>query len=220
MPESVKSIKYLSQAELKGLFQVINSKRDKAIFLVAYLHGLRACEVGMLTLDDLDIDRGRIRIQRAKHSLGGEYPMQPNEIKVIRAWLRQRKSRGTTLFISQRDAPISRRMLDCLMKDYGEKAGIPPDKRHFHVLKHSIATHLMEAEADIKFVQDWIGHKDIRNTLVYAQITNKVRDRQAKKLFASPMVVTGCIAKKFSARVVVPKLMGGLTKLPMVLYHR
>jgi len=75
------------------------------------------------------------------------------------------------------------------MKRYGKKAGIPEDKCHFHVLKHSIATHLLDAGADIRFVQDWIGHKNIQNTVVYAQISNRAREEQARKLFASPMIV-------------------------------
>ena len=189
---NIKTIKYLTQDELKRLLGVIASKRDRAIFLLAYHHGLRASEVGMLMLEDVDMNRGRIRIERAKNSQGGEYVMQGDEIKILKAWLRERKDNypnwlGSSpfLFPSRRGSPISRRTLDYLMKGYGEKAGVPPDKRHFHVLKHSIATHLLEAGADIRFVQDWIGHKNIQNTVVYAQITNPAREQQARKLFAS-----------------------------------
>ena len=53
------------------------------------------------------------------------------------------------------------------MKKYGEAAGLPPAKRHFHCLKHTIATHLLEAGADLRFVQDWLGHSNIQNTVVY-----------------------------------------------------
>jgi site-specific recombinase XerD len=186
---NIESIKYLTQDELKRLFGVIASKRDKAIFLLTYYHGLRACEVGMLNLENIDLSRGRIRIVRAKGSQGGEYPMQSDEAKVLKAYLRERKNTNSWLFPSNRGTPISRRTLDYLMKAYGEKAGIPSDKRHFHVLKHSIATHLLDAGADIRFVQDWIGHKNIQNTVVYAQITNPAREQQARKLFASPMIV-------------------------------
>ncbi|HUW44288.1 MAG TPA: tyrosine-type recombinase/integrase [Dehalococcoidia bacterium] len=186
---SIKSIKYLTQDELKRLLGAITSKRDSAIFRLAYYHGLRASEIGTLRAEDIDLTRGRIRIIRLKHSQCGEYPMQHDEIKALKAWLRERDNDNTWLFPSSRGLPISRRTLDYLMKAYGEKAGIPPDKRHFHVLKHSIATHLLDAGADIRFVQDWIGHKNIQNTIVYAQITNPAREQQARKLFASPMIV-------------------------------
>lgn len=186
---NIKSIKYLTQDELKSLLKVIISKRDKAIFLLAYRHGLRASELGILRLEDVDLGRGRIRINRLKNSQGGEYPMELDEMKVIKAWLKERSNSTPVLFPSHRGTPISRRMLDHLMKQYGEQAGVPIDKRHFHVLKHSIATHLLDAGADIRFVQDWIGHKNIQNTVVYAQISNKAREDGAKKFFASPMIV-------------------------------
>jgi site-specific recombinase XerD len=182
-------IKYLTQDELRRLFKVITSRRDKALFLLAYRHGLRASEVGLLKVDDIDFARGRIRIVRKKNSLGGEQTMQTDEMKAIKAWLKERPNHTNALFPSREGWPISRRTLDYHMKRYGKAAGIPPDKCHFHVLKHSIATHLLDAGADIRFVQDWIGHKNIQNTTVYAQISNKAREEQARKLFASPMIV-------------------------------
>ena len=185
---NIKTIKYLTQDELKNLLKVIDNKRDLAIVRVAYYHGLRVSEVGMLTLEDVDLNRGRIRINRLKGSQGGEYPMHPSEIKAVKAWLKERKD-ANCLFPSRRGMPISRRTLDYMMKAYGEKAGIPEDKRHFHVFKHSIATHMMDAGADIRSVQDWVGHKNIQNTVVYAQISNRARDELAKKLMASPMIV-------------------------------
>ncbi len=76
-------------------------------------------------------------------------------------------------------------MLDVLMKCYAEQAGIPADKRHFHVLKHSIATHLLDAGADLRFVQDWMDHASIGNTVFYALLTNRRRDEEARKVFSS-----------------------------------
>jgi site-specific recombinase XerD len=61
--------------------------------------------------------------------------------------------------------------------------------RHFHALKHSIATHLLDAGADLRFVQDWIGHASIGNTVIYAQLTSRRRDEQARKVFASQYIV-------------------------------
>ena len=188
---NIKTIKYLTQDELRNLLKVIDNKRDKAIFLLAYRHGLRASEIGILKPEDVNIVQGRIRIERLKRSQGSEQIMQPDEIRVVKAWLKEKQNNNPWLFPSHRGTPIHRRTLDYLMKHYGKKARIPTEKCHFHALKHSIATHLLEAGADIRFVQDWVGHKNIQNTVVYAQITNPARDKQAAKLFASPMIVSG-----------------------------
>ena len=75
MKTKIRTIKYLTQDELKRLFMAIENKRDRAIFLIAYRHGLRASEVGMIRPEDVDLTRGRIRVERLKNSLGGEHPM-------------------------------------------------------------------------------------------------------------------------------------------------
>jgi integrase/recombinase XerD len=182
-------IQFLTQPELRTLFRMIMRKRDRALFLMAYRHGLRASEVGMLQLDDLNLEQQRLTIQRLKGSLPGIHPLRPDELKALKAYLRERKSQSPSLFLSQRGTPISRRQLDTLMKYYGGLADIPASKRHFHVLKHSIATHLLDAGADLRFVQDWVGHASIKNTVIYAQLTSRRRDEEARKVFTSPYVV-------------------------------
>lgn len=191
MPRSwnANTIQFLTQDELRSLLRVIPNRRDAALFLLAYRHGLRASEVGILETGDVDLDQYRVRINRLKRSLSGVHPMRPDEVKALRAYLRERKLSSPVLFLSKRKAPISRRQLDFLMKRYGALAGIPEAKRHFHVLKHSIATHLLDAGADLRFVQDWIGHASIKNTVVYAQLTSRRRDEEARKVFVSPYVV-------------------------------
>jgi site-specific recombinase XerD len=184
------TITFLTQAEMHRLLDAIDSKRDYAIFLLAYRHGLRASEVGMLHTDDLNLKDYRLRINRLKKSLAGVHPLQPDEVKAIKSYLKERaRSRAPALFVSRNNTPISRRRLDELIKHYGERAGIPESKRHFHVLKHSIATHMLDAETDIRFVQDWIGHVSIGNTTIYAQLTSRRRDEGARKVFASSYVV-------------------------------
>ena len=68
-------------------------------------------------------------------------------------------------------------------------AGLPEEKHKFHCLEHSIATHLLDAGADLAFVRDWLGHANIQNTLIYARITTVKRDTEARRLFASPWVM-------------------------------
>jgi type 1 fimbriae regulatory protein FimB len=74
-------------------------------------------------------------------------------------------------------------MLDVLMKEYAELAMIPKEKRHFHVLKHSIATHLLDAGAELRFLQDWLGHANIQNTVIYTALVSTSREQKARQYF-------------------------------------
>src|SRR5918911_5537383 len=128
------TINFLTQDELRRLFKVIRSKRDKAIFLVAYRHGLRASEIGLLQRSDVDAKQGRIAIHRLKGSISGVYPMQPDVLKAVRSYLRTRNDESPYLFLSKRGVPISRYMLHHLMQTYGKLVGLPVEKRKFHCL--------------------------------------------------------------------------------------
>src|SRR5208283_2376951 len=139
-PSRTRTIRFLTPEELKSLIGVIDDKRNRAIFLVAYRHGLRASEIGLLRTSDFDLKGLRVMVHRLKGSHSGEHPLQPDEVRVVKAYLRARTSSSPVLFPSRRQMPISRRTLDWLMKRYGALAGLAVDKRHFHCLKHSIAT--------------------------------------------------------------------------------
>lgn len=121
---NAETIQYLTQDEMKRLLTAIESKRDYALFLIAYRHGLRASEIGMLQVDDIDLKRSTIHIHRLKGSLSGVHPMRPDEVKAVKAMLKHRDVLSPTLFLSSLSQPISRRMLDFLMKNYATEAGI------------------------------------------------------------------------------------------------
>ena len=93
------------------------------------------------------------------------------------------------LFTSNRGFLVVTRTLRWLMKKYAVKANLPKTKCHFHVLKHSIGTHMIGVGAEVVLVKDWLGHKNIQNTLIYAQLIGKTRDELASKVFASRKVV-------------------------------
>ncbi len=177
------TIKFLTLDETRRLFAGITDKRNKAIFLLAYRHGLRASEIGLLRVDDLDLKRLRVMLHRLKGSLSGEHPLQADEARALKAWLKSRDTDSPILFPSRRGLPISRQMLDVLMKSYGEEAAIPKDKRHFHVLKHSIATHLLDAGAELRFLQAWLGHSNIQNTVIYTALVSTSREAKARQYF-------------------------------------
>ena len=186
---SQRVIHFLTQEELKRLLAVIKTKRDRTIFLLAYRHGQRASEIGLLQRTDVDLKQGRLTVHRLKGSLSAIYPLQPDMQKLVRSYLRTRTDDSPYLFLSNRGVPIDRRTLWYLMDRYAGKAGLPAEKHKFHCLKHSIATHLLDAGADLSFVKDWLGHANIQNTTIYARLTTGTRDATARKLFASHRIV-------------------------------
>jgi type 1 fimbriae regulatory protein FimB len=115
--------------------------------------------------------------------------MEPEDVKMVRAYLRMRDDDSPYLFISNRMLPIHRQTLWDMMQRYGRKAGLPKAKRKFHALRHSIAVHMLDGQADIAFVRDRLGHKNIQNTMVYARYSTVAREEQTRRVFASHRVV-------------------------------
>lgn len=185
---TTENIKYLTEDESSRLLARVakfGDVRDIAIWNVAYYRGLRASEVGMLQVEDYSQKDGRLFVHRLKGSASGQYKLSPTEIKVLNKWLKVRGTEPGPLFWSYRNHKrgIARRRLDQLMRKYAEFAELPKDKWHFHVLKHSIASHLLSSGADLMDVKDWLGHRSLRSTLVYAKTTSRRRDRIADEFY-------------------------------------
>jgi site-specific recombinase XerD len=182
--------KYLTEDELKRLLHVVKghkNARDEAIFLVTYWRGLRASEVGMIPLSAWNQSKRRLFIHRLKGSLDGEYPISKAEHSSLTAWVKIRGNAPGPLFPSRESgmigAGIGRKMLHVLMHKYATEALLPTHLRHMHSLKHALGTHLIGKGADLYAVKDWLGHKDIRSTMVYAQFRNAQRDAAAQRIY-------------------------------------
>ena len=180
---------YLTQDEVRRLFGVVRGKRDRALFYLAYHHGLRASEVSLLQRHDLDVRQGRIYIPRVKGSIARTYPIQPEDLRRLRSYLNTLDDDSPYLFISNRGTPLERRSYWDMMQKYGTMAGIPGEKQRFHALRHSIAVHLLDAGADVAFVQDRLGHANIQNTMVYIRYTTVTRDTQTRRFFSSHKIL-------------------------------
>src|SRR6266851_2684503 len=122
-------ITFLTQDEVRRLFAVITGKRARALFHLAYHHGLRASEVSLLQRADVHEKQGRIYIPRVKGSIAKTYPLQPEDVRLLRAYLRTREDESPYLFISSRGIPLERRSYWALMQKYGKGANIPKYKR-------------------------------------------------------------------------------------------
>ena len=184
-------IKYLTQEETQCFFSKIHDRRDRALFKLMYDFGLRASEAGKITIENVDLNRGRIWIHRLKGGTSGEYALFRDTIKLLKLYLNQRNNDlYPMLFRSRNKNPISRRRIDSLFKLYGEKAKLPEDKRHAHTLRHSIAVHMLDAGQSQEAVKDRLGHKSIKSTDIYAQISNYKREVIGKEMERAREIVS------------------------------
>jgi site-specific recombinase XerD len=179
-------IKYLTLEQLDRLLKVITNPRDRAIFTTVYWRGLRASEVALIQYPEhWEPDSGRLYVTRLKGGNSGQYPTEKGEARAIRAWIRDRGDWPGPLFCSERRTGISRQQLDNLMRHYGREAEIPEDLRHMHVLRHSVGTHMTSDGKSLQQVADWLGHRDLKSTMIYAKLTNKARDNTALSFYES-----------------------------------
>ncbi len=174
--------KYLTEQEVAKLFKGIDSIRDTAIFTVIYWRGLRASEAGQLKWSDWERNEQRLFVHRGKGSISGSYPLSPGEKKALKAWARIRGAESGPLFPSREGKGIGRQMVYVLYRDYARLAGLPASLQHPHCLKHSIGTHLA-GKIDVMAIKDWLGHEDIRSSLVYTKFRSRERDKAAALVF-------------------------------------
>src|ERR1039458_5014572 len=154
--------------------------RDWAMILLAYRHGLRASEVCGLKVADIDLKTGSISIRRLKGSMQTVQPLYPHrgqplldEISALRAWLRERQSDGSDyLFTSQKGGKLDRTQFFRIFQSIAETAGLPVEKRHPHVLKHSLASHLVAGNVNLALIRQALGHRSITSPMPRGGLTD------------------------------------------------
>ncbi len=130
---------------------------------------MRVNEVINLRWQDIDFERGLIHIKRGK---GGKERVVFLH-KKLKELLKEYGIKNTGLvLISERSKKYSERTIQQIVKNASKKAGIKK-KVTPHTLRHSFATHLLEAGADIRYIQKLLGHKNLRTTQIYTHIANK-----------------------------------------------
>lgn len=151
--------------------------RDRAIFELIYSSGLRASEAAELRRGNLYLKEKLLRVV-GKRDQERLLPLGGRSIEEIKRYLKDSRpplSRPDVptdfLFLSERGRPIDRVALWYRLKKYSTQAGISEAK--IHTLRHSYATHLLEGGADLRVVQELLGHRDIRTTQIYTHIDTK-----------------------------------------------
>jgi integrase/recombinase XerD len=170
----------LSIAEIEQMMAVIDhskpeGQRNRAMLETMYSCGLRVSELVSLTLSGLfmDIDFIRVTGKGNKERLVPIGAVAVQQIKLYREHIRNHIAVNDkftdVLFLNRRGSPLSRVMIFMIIKDLALKAGIKKNI-HPHTFRHSFATHLVEAGADLRAVQEMMGHKSITTTEIYTHL--------------------------------------------------
>ncbi|NNM24141.1 MAG: site-specific tyrosine recombinase XerD [Flavobacteriaceae bacterium] len=170
----------LSNEEIDRLIGQIDlskpqGERNRAMLELLYGCGLRVSELIHLNLSDLFFEEGFIKVT-GKGNKQRLVPIAPVTIRYIQLYKNEVRvhqqiapDARDTLFLNRRGKPLSRAMIFAIVKDLGEKAGIRKNVSP-HTFRHSFATHLLQNGADLRAIQQMLGHESITTTEVYTHV--------------------------------------------------
>ncbi|MGI8647387.1 MAG: site-specific tyrosine recombinase XerD [Mycobacteriales bacterium] len=149
--------------------------RDRALLELLYGTGARISEAVGLAVDDLDTDAELLRLHGKGNKTRvvplGSYAASAIDAYLVRSrpGLASRGKGSPALFLGARGTPLSRQGAWLILRTLGERAGLPPLSPH--TLRHSFATHLLDGGADVRVVQELLGHASVTTTQVYTLVT-------------------------------------------------
>jgi integrase/recombinase XerD len=154
--------------------------RDRAMLELLYATGIRVSELISLDLDDLNLPGGVLRCRgKGKERT---IPLYPAAVRALSEYVKNvrplllESPEETALFVNMNGERMSRQGFWKLIKYYQEKAGIQKEITP-HTLRHSFAAHLLENGADLRSIQEMLGHADISSTQIYSRLLNqKLKD--------------------------------------------
>lgn len=179
--------KFLNQAEVELLFSqpdvsTETGLRDRAILELMYSSGLRVSEAVNIQTRDIDLDGGVLTCT-GKGSKTRKVPVGTSAVEWVKSYLSLRRKQESieveNLFVTPAGRPVNRQMIHAFVKEYAEKCGL--ENVSPHTLRHSFATHLIQNRADIRSVQQMLGHADISTTQIYTHMTDAHLKRSYEK---------------------------------------
>ena len=172
LPLARKSLKLpivLSKEEINRMIESTNNMKHKLIIMFLYYAGLRLDEVRNLKWQDIDFDREIIHLKTAKGDKERVVFLHKKLIEILKMY---GTKNGGPIFFSQRYGKYNKRTIQQIIKSASKKVRIKKNVTP-HTLRHSFATHLLEGGADIRYIQQLLGHKDLKTTQIYTHVANK-----------------------------------------------
>jgi integrase/recombinase XerC len=175
--QSRKLPKTLDVDQITGMLEAGASSvleiRDLAMFELFYSSGLRLGELAALNLADIDLADHSLIVRSGKGGKTRVLPVGSKAVRAVEDWLQQRGRINTNtesaLFVSERGARLGRRSIELRLAQWCQKKGIA-EHIHPHMLRHSFASHLLEASQDLRAVQELLGHSNISTTQIYTHL--------------------------------------------------
>ena len=166
--------KVLGTNEIRKLFNALGNLKHKAILFTAYSAGLRVSEIINLKIAHVCSDRMELFIERAKGKKDRVVMLSPLVLDILRQYLKVHQPRPTVYLFEGQKAkePYTTRSAQAIFQQAKEKAGIHKSVS-FHSLRHSFATHLLENGTDVIYIQELLGHFDIKTTQRYLHVSKK-----------------------------------------------
>ena len=158
----------LNKEEVNNIINNTNNIKHKLLLMFLYYSGMRLDEIRNLKWEDLDFERKLIHIKKAKGDKERVVFFHENLINLID----KNKENEGFIFLSDRGNKYNKRTIQMIVKNSAIRAGIKK-KVHTHTFRHSFATHLLEAGADIRYIQVLLGHKNLQTTQIYTHVANK-----------------------------------------------
>jgi type 1 fimbriae regulatory protein FimB/type 1 fimbriae regulatory protein FimE len=145
--------------------------RDATMILVAYRHGFRASEICELTWDAIDFNAATIHVARKKHGQPTTHQIRGDELRALRKLQNAQEPKSAFVFTSERGgAPLTRDSFNRMVKRAGKKAKLL-FQVHAHMIRHATGYKLANAGKDTRSIQGYLGHKDIRHTVRYTELS-------------------------------------------------
>ncbi|MGL5245268.1 MAG: tyrosine-type recombinase/integrase [Sarcina sp.] len=186
-------IKALSIIQLNNIIQAIelnslSPKRDKLLIMLGFELGLRATEILDLKIHDIYIDSGEILCRRKKNSIHNRIKISEDTHLLLKEYLKERIEFNTDsnfLFFNNKKEPLGYNGLHYIVKRFFSLAFVPIELQHYHVLKHTRGVWLAENNVPIQTIKHLLGHKNIKNTLVYASFSPTLDKKIMEKIYNS-----------------------------------